>query len=356
MLTRQFWKGRRVFLTGHTGFKGSWLSIWLHELGASLSAYALAPPTSPALYEIARVGECLTSTIGDICDAPLLTAAMQAADPEILFHLAAQPLVGEGYRDPVGTYATNVMGTVNVLEAARSLPNLRAVVVISTDKCYANHETGQAFRESDPLGGHDPYSSSKACTELVSHAYRKSFFSARGIHLATARAGNVIGGGDWAENRLLPDLLRAFANGETALLRQPQAIRPWQHVLNPLAGYLMLAEQLYAGMPVGRAWNFGPDASDCITTGDLASLLAEHWGGQARWSADQTADFPHEATLLNLDTADAKNILNWHPNWPLTVAIEQTAAWQRAWLSGEDMQAVCRAQIANYSKKYHDIR
>jgi CDP-glucose 4,6-dehydratase len=280
---------------------------------------------------------------------------MHSADPEILFHLAAQPLVGESYRDPVGTYATNVMGTVNILEAARSLPNLRAIVVISTDKCYANHETGQAFRESDPLGGHDPYSSSKACTELVSHAYRQSFLGASGIHLATARAGNVIGGGDWAANRLLPDLLRAFANGETARLRQPHSIRPWQHVLNPLAGYLMLAEQLYAGAPVERAWNFGPDASDCITTGDLASMLAKQWGEQAQWSADTAAGFPHEATLLNLDTAEAKNILNWHPIWPLTVAIEQTAAWHRAWHSGENMQAVCRAQIVNYSKN-HDTR
>ncbi|TXT31527.1 MAG: CDP-glucose 4 6-dehydratase [Rhodocyclaceae bacterium] len=349
MVNQQFWQGRRVFLTGHTGFKGSWLSIWLHELGAELSGYALAPPTTPALYDIGRVGECLSSTIGDIRDAAQLANTMRAAAPEILFHLAAQPLVGEGYRNPVDTYATNVMGTVNVLEAARCLPSLRAIVVITTDKCYTNHETGRAFKESDPLGGHDPYSSSKACTELVSHAYRQSFLNQNGIRLATARAGNVIGGGDWAANRLLPDLLRAFSRGETARLRHPQAIRPWQHVLDPLSGYIMLAERLCAGSVAERAWNFGPETADCVTTGELATRLSTAWGPQASWAPDEAADFPHEATLLSLDASDAKNILKWRPKWPLTVAVEQTTAWHKAWLAGHDMQAICRRQITEYA-------
>ncbi|MBU1364338.1 MAG: CDP-glucose 4,6-dehydratase [Gammaproteobacteria bacterium] len=350
MVDRQFWHGRRVFLTGHTGFKGSWLSLWLDKLGAELSGFALAPPTSPALYDVARVGECISSTIGDIRDAAQLADAMHGAAPEILFHLAAQPLVGEGYRDPVGTYATNVMGTVNVLEAARFLPSLRAIVIVTTDKCYANHETGRAFKESDPLGGHDPYSSSKACTELVGHAYRQSFLNQNGIRLATARAGNVIGGGDWAVNRLLPDLLRAFARGETAQLRHPLAIRPWQHVLDPLCGYLMLAERLCAGSEAERAWNFGPAPADCVTTGELATRLATAWGPQASWSPDTAADFPHEATLLSLDACGAKNLLKWRPEWPLTVAIEQTAKWHQAWLAGDDMQAFCRRQITEYAK------
>lgn len=349
MVNPKFWRGRRVFLTGHTGFKGSWLSIWLNELGASLSGYALAPPTTPSLHDVARIDECLHATIGDIRNPVEVANAMRNAEPEILFHLAAQPLVSEGYSDPVGTYATNVMGTVNVLEAARSMPSLRAIVIVTTDKCYANNEAGNAFLESAPLGGRDPYSSSKACTELVSHAYRQSFLNERGIRLATARAGNVIGGGDWAPHRLVPDLLNAFTNQETALLRQPQAIRPWQHVLDPLAGYLMLAERLCNDSTAERAWNFGPDAAGCVTSGEVATQLATAWGQGACWSADTTCDFPHEATLLSLNSSDAKNLLQWRPRWPLTLSIAQTTAWQKAWIAGKDMQAICRQQIAEYN-------
>lgn len=345
-----FWRGRKVFLTGHTGFKGSWLAIWLGRLGAEVHGYALAPPTQPSLFEIAGLGQRPASTLGDIRDTASLAAAMRAAAPEVIFHLAAQPLVGEGYRDPVGTYATNVMGTVNLLEIAKTLPTLRSLVVITTDKCYANPETGQPFRENDPLGGVDPYSSSKACTELVCAAYRQSFLAAAGIHLATARAGNVIGGGDWAANRLVPDLLRDFAAGRTAQLRNPRAVRPWQHVLEPLAGYLMLAEAGHGSADFAQAWNFGPEAADCVSTGCVADLLAEAWGDAAAWQ-HVASDFPHEAGLLSLDADAAKKILKWRPIWSLKEAIRQTAAWHRAWLAGADMHAVCLAQIAEYEQQ-----
>jgi len=350
MVTPGCWRGRKVFLTGHTGFKGSWLALWLDMLGAETHGYALPAPTAPALFEVARIKECAYSTIGDIRAPSQLAAAMHAAAPEIIFHLAAQPLVGEGYRDPVGTYATNVMGTLNLLEIARTLPGLRSIVVITTDKCYANHETGRAFRESDPLGGRDPYSSSKACTELVCEAYRQSFLAETGIALATARAGNVIGGGDWASNRLVPDILRDLAAGQCARLRNPGAVRPWQHVLEPLAGYLALAEALTRSADFARAWNFGPETADCVTTGKLADLLTEAWGEGACWTHAAT-DFPHEAGLLSLDADAAKTILKWRPKWPLKEAIRQTANWHRAWLSGEDMQAICRARIAQYTQE-----
>lgn len=351
MVTQAFWAGRRVFLTGHTGFKGSWLSLWLNELGAQTSAYALAPPTTPSLYEVAQVENCVQSTIGDIRDPAQLAETMRAANPEIIFHLAAQPLVNEGYRDPVGTYATNVMGTVNLLEIAKILPCLRAIVIITTDKCYANQETGQAYRESDPLGGHDPYSSSKACTEIISHAYRQSFLAERGIHLATARAGNVIGGGDWAANRLIPDLLQAFANGKPACLRAPEATRPWQHVLEPLSGYLELAEQLYNTDEFEQPWNFGPNIEDCVTTVEIATRMAKAWGNGAQWFIDQSSTFPHEAKLLRLDASKANKQLHWQPKWSLNDALEQTVSWHRAWLAGQDMQMICRQQITQYSRQ-----
>lgn len=348
-LSPSFWAGRRVLLTGHTGFKGGWLALWLRMLGAEVQGYALPAATTPSLWEAARLAELAPGTLADIRDGARVAAAVMAFQPDIVLHLAAQPLVRASYETPTETYATNVMGTVHLLEGVRRCTAVRAVIVVTSDKCYDNREWPWPYREQDPLGGHDPYSSSKACTELVSHAYRQSFLNPRGIRLATARAGNVIGGGDWADNRLLPDLLRAFAQGETARLRQPQAIRPWQHVLDSLSGYLMVAEQLCAGSAAERAWNFGPESVDCVTTGELATLLATAWGPQASWSTDAAADFPHEAILLSLDAGDAKNILKWHPKWPLTVAIEQTATWHQAWLAGHDMQAICRRQIAEYA-------
>lgn len=353
----EFWRKRRVLISGHTGFKGSWLALWLAGVGADVYGYALPPPTTPSLFDIARVGERMQSTLGDIRDACRLDTTLQQARPEIIFHLAAQPLVGEGYRDPVGTYATNVMGTVNLLESARRLPELQAIVAITTDKCYANPETGRPFREDDPLGGDDPYSSSKACTELVCSAYRQSFLSARGIQLATARAGNVFGGGDWAAHRLVPDLLREFSAARPACLRNPHAVRPWQHVLEPLAGYLTLAEALCQtphDSSLTRAWNFGPDSEDCVTTSRLADLLAAAWqartGMPATWQ-HQPSDFPHEAGLLSLDANAAKYALKWRPKWPLKEAIRHTVDWHRDWLAGEDMQAVCLAQIASYTEQ-----
>jgi CDP-glucose 4,6-dehydratase len=348
LVTQDFWRGRRVFLTGHTGFKGSWLALWLNELGAEVTGYALAPPTEPNLYNIARVGGLLHSVIADIRDAQALGLAMQAARPQTLLHLAAQPLVSEGYADPVGTYATNVMGTVNVLEAARHCHDLDSIVVITTDKCYDNRESLHDYNEADPLGGRDPYSSSKACAELVTAAYRASYFQA-GIapRIATARAGNVIGGGDWAANRLVPDLLRAFAEGKSACLRHPDAVRPWQHVLDPLAGYLRLAEKLTRDPAFALAWKFGPALADCVPSGALADLAARHWSSAAHWHSEPSK-LPHEAQLLRLNTDAAQQMLKWRPKWPLNEAVRHTVAWHRAWLSGHDMQSFSRDQIQQY--------
>lgn len=350
MVTANFWRERRIFVTGHTGFKGGWLAIWLKMLGAKVYGYSLPPPTTPALFDVANVATGLNSAIGDIRDALSLGKALEMAQPEIIFHLAAQPLVGEGYRDPLRTYGTNVMGTANLLEASRTLSCLRCIVVVTTDKCYTNNETGQPFRESDPLGGHDPYSSSKACTELVCDAYRQSFLVEKDIRLGTARAGNVIGGGDWAANRLVPDLLRDYAAGRPARLRNPHSVRPWQHVLEPLAGYLVLAEALSKSAAFSRAWNFGPEPESCQTTGAVADLIAASWGENAHWVSEK-ADFPHEAKLLHLDVEAAKKELKWRPIWPLTEAIRQTVAWHRSWLAGADMNSICQAQIEQYSKE-----
>ncbi|MDX9707117.1 MAG: CDP-glucose 4,6-dehydratase [Azospira sp.] len=343
-----FWRGRRVFLTGHTGFKGSWLALWLHQLGAEVSAYALPPATTPSLYELAGIERTLTSRIGDIRDPQALAAALAAARPQIILHLAAQALVSEGYADPGGTYATNVMGTLNLLEAARRQPGIEAIVVVTTDKCYENRESEHAYRETDPLGGHDPYSSSKACTEILVASWRRSFFSGSGqASIATARAGNVIGGGDWAGNRLVPDLLAAFAAGETAVLRHPAAVRPWQHVLEPLGGYLLLAERLTADPALAGAWNFGPELEDCVSVGTVADKVAALWPTPARWQS-QPSSLPHEAGLLRLDASHAREKLGWQPRWRLDRALEQTVAWHIAWQEGVDMGDFCRQQIEAY--------
>ena len=346
-----FWQGKRVFLTGHTGFKGSWLALWLSALGAKVTGYALPPATTPNLFALARIEKTLTSIIGDIRNPDALQTALTTAQPQIILHLAAQALVADGYADPIGTYATNVMGTVNLLEAARQLPDLKAVVIITSDKCYENVESAHAYVESDPLGGYDPYASSKACAEIAAASWRRAFFSQPNQPaIATARAGNVIGGGDWAAHRLVTDLLAAFAAKETAALRNPRAVRPWQHVLEPLAGYLRLTEKITADATLAGAWNFGPELEDCISVGELAEQLHTLWP-DSRYAV-QAAPLPHEAALLRLDATRAKEHLGWHPRWHLPEALRQTVAWHRAWLEGKDMQDFCRQQIGQYCSSH----
>lgn len=350
MVNPDFWRRKRILLTGHTGFKGGWLALWLHDLGAELTGYALAPPTSPSLFEAAKVESVLNSVIGDIRNSSTLEAAARRAKPEIIFHLAAQPLVSEGYRDPVGTFATNVTGTINLLETARRLDTLKAIIVVTSDKCYENLETPRAYQENDLLGGYDPYSSSKACTEILTHSWRRSFFNETWApHIATARAGNVIGGGDWAENRLVPDILKAFTAGEIATLRHPEAVRPWQHVLDPLAGYIQLAEHLYADGQIAGPWNFGPDMGSCVTAGAIADQLVTLWPTPASWRPE-TSRMSHEAGLLRLDASKAEQKLQWRPKWPLMEGLRHTVDWQLAWQRGEDMQDFCRKQIRFYSQ------
>ncbi|WP_244534658.1 CDP-glucose 4,6-dehydratase [Hyphomicrobium sp. CS1GBMeth3] len=349
------WRGRRVLVTGHTGFKGGWLCHWLRWLGAEVHGLALDPPTEPNLFSVARVGEALAADVrADIRDADAVLRAMRAAAPEVVFHLAAQPLVREGYRDPLGTLATNVIGTANVLEAARQTPSLRAIVVVATDKVYENQEIAAPFRETDPLGAHDPYSASKAAAEIVAASYRLSFFSKPGdARIASARSGNVIGGGDWAKDRLLPDCFAAFAAGQPARLRYPNAVRPWQHVLEPLAGYIELAERLLDDTATGvdRAWNFGPDAEGDVSVSTLAKLAAEIWGPPASVVVEPQQDQPHEAGLLRLDSTLARTALDWTPRWYLRTAVAKTVAWQKAWMSGADMSAETLKQIESYERE-----
>lgn len=345
-----FWAGRRVFLTGHTGFKGSWLALWLHALGSRVSGYALAPETEPSLYAQARVHELVASTEADIRDGAALRRALAAAQPEVVLHLAAQAQVRQSYRAPVGTFETNVMGTVHLLEAVREVGGVKAVVVVTSDKCYDNPGHAAAFTEDDRLGGHDPYSSSKACAELVAAAYRASYFAgvADAPALATARAGNVIGGGDWATERLVPDLVRAFAAGSAARLRHPQAVRPWQHVLEPLRGYLVLAERLCRGdPPPAPAYNFGPALEDCRPVAWVADALAARWGGGAGWQLEPGPQ-PHEAWQLRLDTGRAGRELGWAPVMTLPQALASTVDWFRSWGGGADARALTLAQIAAY--------
>lgn len=347
VVNAEFWSGRRVLLTGHTGFKGGWLALWLRELGADVRGYALPANTSPSLWQVARLEERVTGPLADIRNAQGLVDASGAFRPEIILHLAAQPLVRESYRAPAETYATNVMGTLNVLEAARRCDSVRAVLVVSSDKCYENREWLWPYREQDALGGHDPYSSSKACVELLCASWRESFLHEAGIALATARAGNVIGGGDWSADRLLPDILRAWERGETLTLRYPQAIRPWQYVLEPLSGYLLLAQALLERNDVASAWNFGPDAEGLTSVGELVERLSQLWPGEARWQVENGAQ-PHEAGRLTLDSSRARAQLGWRPRWTLQQTLERTLDWHRAWRAGEDMQAFSRAQIAAY--------
>ena len=345
-LTPAFWRGRRVFLTGHTGFKGSWLALWLDRLGATVTGYSVDVPTSPSLYEAARVSDGVRSIIGDVRDLAALAAAMQSARPEIVFHLAAQSLVGRSYDEPVETFTTNVLGTVNVLDAARDLDGLRSVVVVTSDKSYRQTET--AHSEDDPLGGDDPYSASKAAAELVTGAYRHSFFSAGGPAVASVRAGNVIGGGDWARDRLVPDLMRAALDRSTAVVRNPDHVRPWQHVLGPLAGYLALAERLSEEPSFGAAWNFGPPEKEARSVRWLADALVERWPSPVSVSFPGGDGGSREAAALRLDSSRARDLLGWQPAWPLERALDATVEWYRAFGSGEDVRSVTLAQIERY--------
>ncbi len=350
-----FWRGKRVLVTGHTGFKGGWLSLWLQSMGAEVAGYALAPPTHPSLFDLAAVGRGMVhSRLADIRDLDTLKAAVRECRPEVVFHLAAQPLVRHSYVEPVETFATNVMGTVHLLEAVRHAEGVRAVVNVTTDKCYENREWVWGYRESDPMGGHDPYSSSKGCSELVTAAYRSSFFSGKEHArpaVASARAGNVIGGGDWALDRLVPDMIRAFSEGEAVVIRSPHAIRPWQHVLEPLWGYLTLAERLWEhGPEFAESWNFGPNDEDAKPVEWIVQRLVEQWGDGAAWRLDPRPQ-PHEATYLKLDCSKAKARLGWHPRWDLGTSLDRIVLWYRACQRGEDMRAVTLAQIAEFNSR-----
>ncbi len=346
-----FWKGRRVLVTGHTGFKGSWLALWLRQLGAQVSGYALAPETDPNLFELARVGAGMTSTIGDVRDLAAVRRCMDAAKPEVVMHLAAQSVVRLSYDEPVESYATNVMGTVHLLEAVRHCPSVRAVVVVTSDKCYENREWVWGYRENEPMGGHDPYSSSKGCAELVTAAYRSSFFGT-GKHsaaVASVRAGNVIGGGDWTRDRLIPDIVRAIAAKQPVAIRNPDAIRPWQHVLEPLSGYLAVAQRLCNdGAAFAEAWNFGPAYEDCRPVGWIVARLCEAWGSGAAWQIDERPR-PHEANFLKLDSSKASARLAWHPRWDLARALSSIVEWHKAHLAGADVRDVALEQIRQYS-------
>ena len=345
-----FWRGKRVFVTGHTGFKGGWLSLWLSELGAEVHGYALAPNTNPCFFDVCALRSRLaSSTIADIRDAPALTRAMQFAQPEIVLHLAAQPLVRYSYAQPVETYAVNVMGTVNLLEAVRSTPAVRAVVNVTTDKCYENHERPQPYAETEAMGGHDPYSSSKGCSELVTSAYRRSFLAPNQVHVATARAGNVIGGGDWAADRLIPDFLRALDQRKTLVIRSPNVTRPWQHVLEPVSGYMTLADKLSTqGEQFAEAWNFGPRLEDSKSVQWIVERLCSAIPG-SQWRLDESPQ-PHEAHTLSLDSTKAQKQLGWHPRWSISDALVQTIEWHNAWKAGENLQSISLAQIGMYSR------
>lgn len=343
-----FWRNKRVLMTGHTGFKGSWLSLWLQSMGAELRGVALPPPSSPALFDIARVGASMDHRLADIRDFDKVQALFSDFKPEIVIHMAAQPLVRLSYQQPVETYATNVMGTVHVLEAARHAGSVRAIVNITTDKCYENREWIWGYRENEPMGGHDPYSSSKGCAELVSSAYRKSFLQEAGVAMATARAGNVIGGGDWAQDRLVPDILAALQRQEPVQIRNPHATRPWQHVLEPLSGYLLLAERLYeSGQADAEGWNFGPRDEDAQPVQWIVERLCAAWGSNASWHL-QPGEHPHEAHFLKLDISKARQRLHWAPRWSLDNALIHIIDWHQAWLAGNDMHAVCLNQISQY--------
>lgn len=350
MIDLAFWRGRRVFITGHTGFKGSWLCLWLSRLGADVTGYALAPPTDPSLFVLARVAEGMRSIEGDVRDLVSLRAAMSAAAPEVVIHLAAQSLVRFSYANPVETFATNVLGSVHALEAARTVPPVRAIVMVTSDKCYKNNEWHWGYRESEALGGHDPYSASKACAEIAIGAYQASFYADQTLAaaVASARAGNVIGGGDWGQDRLIPDILRSLLRGEPTLIRKPEATRPWQHVLEPLQGYLMLAERLHGqGRAFAGPWNFGPPEHSERTVGWIIEQLYGQWGAGFSWQRDANPG-PPESTFLKLDASKARAQLGWQTRLDLPTTLRWIVEWTRSYQAGADMRATSLADIDRY--------
>ena len=353
MINPEFWQGKRVFITGHTGFKGAWLSLWLGELGAIVKGYSLPAPTNPNLFAVANVSLGMNSEIGDVRDFEHLYASIAEFRPQIVFHLAAQPLVRYSYRNPIETYSTNVIGTVHLLEAIRLIGGVKAVVNVTSDKCYENREWIWAYRENEALGGHDPYSNSKGCVELVTSAYRNSYFnvndfSQHGTALASVRAGNVIGGGDWAEDRLIPDILRSFQNNKPILLRNPHAIRPWQHVLEPLSGYLLVAQKLFFdGVAFAESWNFGPSDDDAKSVQFIVEQMVTLWENGVSWQLDGDAH-PHEANYLRLDCSKAKSRLGWRACWDLPSTLERIVLWQKAWLDGKNMHKYSLKEIRDY--------
>lgn len=353
MIDASFWQGKRVFITGHTGFKGSWLTLWLQSMGAVLKGFSLNPPTEPSLYESASVDNLIDSTIGDIRNFDQLHAAIAAFKPEIVFHMAAQPLVRLSYDQPIETYSTNVMGTVHLLEAVKRVGGVKAIVNITSDKCYENREWVWGYREHEAMGGYDPYSNSKGCAELVASAYRNSFFNEKdyakhGVALASVRAGNVIGGGDWAKDRLIPDILRSFENQQTVIIRNPHAIRPWQHVLEPLSGYITIAQRLYEqGTVFAEGWNFGPREDDAMPVKFIVETIVKIWGDDAAWLLDGN-EHPHEAHYLKLDCSKARMRLGWQPRWNLVETLERIVRWHKAWIAGEDMLELTRNEISEY--------
>lgn len=354
-MDRAFWKGKKVLLTGHTGFKGSWLSLWLQGMGVNLVGYSLPPPTDPSLFKAAHIAEGMISVEGDIRNLDHLKKIILEERPEIIIHMAAQSLVRASYVSPVETYATNIIGTVNLLEAVRQSEGVRVVINVTSDKCYENNGLHPGYREEDPMGGKDPYSSSKGCAELVTAAYRHSFF-ANGVAIATARAGNVLGGGDWAEDRLVPDILKAFTEERSILIRNPHAIRPWQHVLEPLRGYLCLAERLWIQGPAfAEGWNFGPAEDDAKPVSWIVERLADLWGKGARWELD-SAQHPYEAASLRLDCSKAKRLLSWSPRLPLAPALEWIVEWYQGYRRGEEMRRLTEGQIARYESICRDER
>jgi CDP-glucose 4,6-dehydratase len=351
-----FYKGRKVLITGHTGFKGSWLSILLKWLGADIYGYALNPPTSPSLYEVANIDRFISSTIGDIRDYKMLLKILKETQPEIIIHMAAQPLVIESYKNPRETYETNVMGTVNLFDAARQVNSVKVILNITTDKCYENKEWIWGYRENEPMGGYDPYSNSKSCSELVTSSFRNAFYNNKdymkhGVALASARAGNVIGGGDWAVDRLIPDFFRSILKGEKLKIRSPYAIRPWQHVLEPLSGYLKLCEKLYKEGPAfAEGWNFGSEENDAKNVEWITSKICELWGSGAAYEISKNPQ-PHEANYLKLDCSKAKKLLGWHPKWNIETAIQKIVDWNKLYLIKSDMNLVCVDQIEEYFNK-----
>lgn len=341
------YKGRRVLVTGHTGFKGTWLCMMLHLLGAEVTGYALAPETEPDLFGLSGLGESMASVTGDVRDLDHMKKVFETCRPEVVFHLAAQPIVREGYRDPAGTYATNVMGTVNLMECVRLSECVRSVVNVTTDKVYENRETDRGYTEEDRLDGYDPYSNSKSCSELVTRSYVRSFLREQGVAVSACRAGNVIGGGDFEKDRIVPDCVRAALGGEPLIVRNPLSVRPYQHVLEPLTAYLMIAAGQLRAPKLAGAYNIGPDEEDCLTTGALAELFAQAWGGGFTWLA-QGDGGPHEANLLRLDCRRIKTVFGWQPRYDVKTAVELVVEWTKAWLDGRDVRVCMERQICDY--------